>query len=117
MELLNLQVAAYVTSMAMAWLGGLLCVFLSKGLKHELKCPFGGCGNKATFSINLKPPLRGLLMIPPSVGQTNYAINPVKIVIILLFSFLARSVFGYSLMHYFPIFFAQQIRNIFSPSY
>jgi hypothetical protein len=76
--------AAYVTNMVMAWLGGEICIFLTKGRYFYI--PY------TSIEYSIKPPLRGKLVIPATPGQ-------------LLFGFLARSLFGDYMNHY-PIFFA-----------
>ena len=87
---LQMQVAAYVTNMAMAWFGGRILIFLTKGI--ELSVPF------TKWEYNFKPSFFGKIVFPATPGQ-------------LLFGFLARSLFG-DYMKYYPIFFAQQVRNI-----
>jgi len=79
-----MQVAAYITNMTMAWLGGVIFNTLTKG--HVFSLPF------LKWEYNFKPSFLGKIIIPPTPGQ-------------LLFGFIARTYFG-DYMKNFPIFFA-----------
>ena len=80
---LMLQVAAYVTNMTMAWLGGVILNTLTKG--HLFTFPF------TNWQYNFKPSFFGKIFFPATPGQ-------------LLFGYLARTHFG-GYMKHFPIFF------------
>lgn len=83
--------------MATAYLGGELCNFLTKGMSlTKFWLPADG----PSRSYTIKAPLRGLLVLPPSVGQ-------------VLFGVMARAVYGSALMDHYPIVASQYIRNIF----
>ena len=89
---LQLSVAAYVSSIAMAWLGGWIAAFLTKGYQLSLSNPFSKDEKGWRWEYQVKAPLRGKFILPPSPLQ-------------LLFGFTARTFFGAFMLHY-PIFFA-----------
>jgi hypothetical protein len=77
--------------MASAWVGGHLVTIMSKGTEIQLKMPFAKSEEK-TNVWTIKPILMGYIFIPASVGQ-------------VLLGFFARSLYGMSLMDYYPIHF------------
>ena len=72
---LQLSVAAYVSSIAMAWLGGWIAAFLTKGYQLSLSNPFSKDDKGWRREYQVKAPLRGKFILPPSPLQLTVRLH------------------------------------------